>query len=706
MAMVSRNVALALSAIMVSAETGPSGGSMSKCISMLNDMQAKVKMEKNDEEVAFAKFKTWCQHESAALEKDIKADGEDIDALTSQIGELGEEITGLAKSIGKLESEIEKNTATLKDKTQTRKKDHKEYLGEQKDYSESVDAVGRALEVMEENDGDTPAALLQLNSEDRMPAKIHDIVEAYVQMTSASSSDSDADDSAGGPPEANAYESQSGGIIDMLKNLQDEFRKKLADVEKAEMNSANAFAMLKQDLTDSITFAKKDIAEKTKEKGMKTEQKAEAEKQLAATVNTKAATEKTFEQVTIECKEKGLSFEEKQQLREEEIEAIGKAVEILSSPDVAGAHEKNLQLVQDQVGAASLAQLRAMATATTMTPRNQARKFIEKESHRLKSKPMALLAEQILANPFAKVKKMIDGMITRLLEEANADANKEGFCNLEMGKSKITRTKLQEDIDALAAAVDEGKASVLHLSNKISEFSKQVSELDAGMEEAAGMRAEEKEKNQQTIEEAKTAQEKVQAATAVLKDFYAKAADATGFVQTATSLEGVKMGSEQWESLANPAFKGGVDTGHKKGMQTFGSKNTGQQDSAGGVMALLEIILSDFANLEADTTAAEDQAQRAHDEFVTVSNKDKAVAEKQIEMDESDKTSAAARLQEDTADWKATQDELLAAERYYAKLVPQCVDPGQSFEEKQAARESEIESLKEALTILGSEDIA
>jgi hypothetical protein len=662
-------------------------------------------MEKNDEEVAFAKFKTWCQHESTALEKDIKADGEDIDALTTRIGELGEEIAGLAKSIGKLEGEIEKNTATLKDKTGTRKKDHAEYLVAQKDYAESVDAVGRALEVMEENDGDTPAALLQLNSEDRMPAKIHDIVEAYVQMTSAASSDSDADDSAGGPPEANAYESQSGGIIDMLKSLQDEFRKKLADVEKAEMNSANAFAMLKQDLTDSITFAKKDIAEKTKEKGMKTEQKAEDEKQLAATINTKAATEKTFEQVTIECKEKGLSFDEKQQLREEEIEAIGKAVEILSGDDVAGAHEKNLQLVQEQVGgAASLAQLRA--AATTMTPRNQVRKFIEKESHRLKSKPMALLAEQILANPFAKVKKMIDGMITRLLEEANADANKEGFCNLEMGKSKITRTKLSEDIDALAAAVDEGKASVLHLSNKIKEFSAQVSELDANMEEAAGLRAEEKKKNQQTISEAKTAQEKVQAATAVLKDFYAKAAGATGFVQTDTSLEGVKMGSEQWQSLANPAFNGKVDTGHKKGMQTFGSKNTGQQDSAGGVMALLEIILSDFANLEADTSAAEDQAQRAHDEFVTVSNKDKAVAEKQIEMDSSDKTSAEARLQEDTADWNATQDELLAAERYYDKLVPQCVDPGQSFEEKQAARESEIESLKEALTILGSEDIA
>ena len=42
-----------------------------------------------------------------------------------------------------------------------------------------------------------------------------------------------------------------------------------------------------------------------------------------------------------------------------------------------------------------------------------------------------------------------------------------------------------------------------------------------------------------------------------------------------------------------------------KGMQTFGDKFTGQQEEAGGVMALLEVILADFSNVKADTLAAE-----------------------------------------------------------------------------------------------------
>merc|ERR1719327_2034861 len=141
-------------------------------------------------------------------------------------------------------------------------------------------------------------------------------------------------------------------------------------------------------------------------------------------------------------------------------------------------------------------------------------------------------------------------------------------------------------------------------------------------------------------------------------------------------------------------------------MQTFGEKYTGQQDEAGGVMALLEVCSSDFANLEADTQAAETQAQEAYDSYMTESKKTKATKVKKIEMDNVDKAAAEAKLQEDTQDLKGTQHELLAADRYYEKLVPQCVDKGQTFEERTKAREAEIASLKEALSILSSEDIS
>lgn len=75
-------------------------------------------------------------------------------------------------------------------------------------------------------------------------------------------------------------------------------------------------------------------------------------------------------------------------------------------------------------------------------------------------------------------------------------------------------------------------------------------------------------------------------------------------------------------------------------------------------------------------------------------------------MNDADRVSAESKLQQDTADVKTTQDELLSADRYYEKLVPQCVDQGQTWEERVAAQKAEIDSLKEALKLLSSPDVA
>merc|ERR1719158_820045 len=222
------------------------------------------------------------------------------------------------------------------------------------------------------------------------------------------------------------------------------------------------------------------------------------------------------------------------------------------------------------------------------------------------------------------------------------------------------------------------------------------------MSEATELRTNEKAKNKHTIMDAKAAQRAVGQATAVLKDFYAKAAKATALIQTSNKEPAIiHMGTEEWQALANPNFQGTIDKGHKAGMQTFGEAYTGNQDAAGGVMALLEVALSDFANLEADTKATEAEAENAYNKFMTESKRSKATKSKKIELDNSDKADTQTKLQEDVAELKSTQDELIAADKYHEKLVPQCIDQGMTWEEVQKARQDEIASLKEALEILG-----
>jgi hypothetical protein len=659
---------------------------ITKVIQMLGDMSAKSKQEKNKEQVAFAEFQTWCKMEIPQTQKAIAKAAENIDLLNAEAAKLTSEAKVLGQEIGKLQDDVATFSTEKKKATAQREKDNKAYIEESTDYGESVDALDRALIVLSKNAGDKPAAaavLLQLSESDRLPAQAKSMVAAFMGMMGG--------DFMGemSPPEANAYESQSGGIIDMLKNLKDDFRSKLAECQKEEMNSKHAYDMVIADLTDSIENSEQTIEEKKITKARKEEKAAADKKEEASTQAMKAEDEKTLSDMQVECKEKQLSFDEKQKLRTEEIAAIQKATEILQAGDVPGA------LNQLSQGAA-FPQLRSAQSAEGF--RGRVRDFVAQEAKRLHSTQLSLLAQKLAADPFAKVKGMIDSMITRLLNEANEDAQHEGFCDKEIGKSKVTRNKLSEDIDGLAAAVEDGKATIMSLTEEIATLTQEVADLDASRKEATKMRTEEKASNKASVEDSQAAQKAVAAATAVLKDFYEKASLATGLLQTGVARP--TMGSDEWDALANPNFKGTIDKGHKEGMQTFGKKFTGQQDQAGGVMAMLEVVLSDFSNEEADTKAAEAKSQETYDDFMTESQRTKATKMKKIEMDEADKAAAESKLQEDTKDMKGTQDELIAANRYYDKLVPQCIDQGQTFEERTAARESEIASLKQALKIL------
>ena len=53
-----------------------------------------------------------------------------------------------------------------------------------------------------------------------------------------------------------------------------------------------------------------------------------------------------LEDLNAQCTQKSNDFEARQQLRAEELEAIQKAIEIISSPDVSGASGKHLALVR------------------------------------------------------------------------------------------------------------------------------------------------------------------------------------------------------------------------------------------------------------------------------------------------------------------------------------------------------------------------
>merc|ERR1711865_886560 len=262
------------------------------------------------------------------------------------------------------------------------------------------------------------------------------------------------------------------------------------------------------------------------------------------------------------------------------------------------------------------------------------------------------------------------------MEEANEEAEHKGWCDTELSTNEQTRKEKTSAVETLHAEIDQLQASIAKLTENIGELSKAVAELSAAMSKATKLRSEELATNTETIGDSQEAQTAVAQALTVLKEFYAKAAEATALVQ-------LKAEPEIFDS----AYKG------------MGSEN-------GGVVGMLEVIESDFARLESETKAAEATAQKEYDEFMTDSKVDKAAKSTDIEHKTAKKQNEEQALTVKNEDLEGTQKELDAALAYFDKLKPSCVEAGVSFEDRVERRKAEIESLQEALRILNGEDIA
>merc|ERR1712232_513459 len=134
--------------------------------------------------------------------------------------------------------------------------------------------------------------------------------------------------------------------------------------------------------------------------------------------------------------------------------------------------------------------------------------------------------------------------------------------------------------------------------------------------------------------------------------------------------------------------------------EIFESSYNGMQAENGGVIGMLEVIMTDFERLQARTTDAETFSAKAHATYLADSKALKAQMSKDIEDNQVKLQDEEQALIETKEDLKATQDELQASLEYFEKLKPSCIEVGVSYEDRVARRKEEIESLQEALKIL------
>merc|ERR1719442_238390 len=197
-----------------------------------------------------------------------------------------------------------------------------------------------------------------------------------------------------------SYAPQSGEIFGILRQMKETFEANLSDAQKEEMANQKAYEDLKAAKEAEIAAGQSQIDTKTQELADTDEKLAQAKEDIEDTRNSLAADEKFLMMLKEKCQMTDKEWEERQKTRQLEMEAVSKALAILSGDDAHDLFTKtfNPALLQEESRVQSLRQAKAAAA-------------IQRVADKFHNPRLATLAYKVRLDAFTRVKKAIDDMI-------------------------------------------------------------------------------------------------------------------------------------------------------------------------------------------------------------------------------------------------------------------------------------------------------
>merc|ERR1719305_476071 len=231
------------------------------------------------------------------------------------------------------------------------------------------------------------------------------------------------------------------------------------------------------------------------------------------------------------------------------------------------------------------------------------------------------------------------------------------WCDKEYAETNAKKDDATALFEKLSTKLDSATAQSKKLKEEVATLQKELADLSKTQSEMDRIRAEEKAAYEANKPELEAGLKGIKLALKILNDYYAKA----------------------------------------------GKSHSSADEAGSGIIGMLEVIESDFTKGLTEMIAAEQTAASTY----TKETKDNAIEKTTKSQDVKYKTKEAAGLDKKAAELSSDRDgvksELDAVNDYLASLDKKCTYKVESYAERKARREAEIEGLKSALDILENE---
>jgi len=631
---------------------------VSKVIDLLKEISEQLEKEQAQDQETYDQFACWCDTNDKAKTKAIADAEQKIKNLDSTIEELTAKSHQMTTDIASLEETITKGKKAIAEATAVRTKELAEFNKDDKDAIVAIKGLHGAVQTLGKHNAGaalSQEAMLEVqhvlsqhmgHAQLRrlgLAVKQQRIVASFVQQPVASQS----------------YSSNSGEIFGVLASMKESFETNMVNSRAEEKQGASDFATLKAAKTTELTAATKQRDSKQADLAQADEDNANSKIDLKDTNAQLEADREFLADLKSRCGSMDQEWAARQKMRQDETTAISQAMKVLTADDARDTMSKT-------TGAVFLeASMRRSSGG-----REAAIRVLQNAAAKLNKPKLMMLAASMKSDVFDKMKENVDKMIAKLQQDGKDEVKFRDYCIEELHQNGLATDEKYHEKSNLDTKHADLEASIKRMTDEIEAAKADVAGMQIQMKKAAETREQESKDYTLIIADQRATVDVLGKAVSHLQAFYNRK---SALLQTTHKKAG---------QAPPPTFQPYVKAG------------------GGGVVAMIQAIITDSKHCVKMAYADNQQGQLAYEEFMRDLNKSVHSLRKQI-------TDQTQQLAEDDADMARTKEDLVqnlkdleAVDSLKQSTHVQCDFVLKNFEQRQESLTQEIDSLYQAKAMM------
>jgi len=665
---------------LVLAASDATSNPVAKVIKLLEDLKKEVVGDGTKEATAYGKYACFCKDTSTKKSTAITKGEDKINTLSASIVDntaSKEEKEAEVKERKENHKQLGEDLQTTVARCST---SQAEYEAGKADMAKAIESLNKAIKAMSAQKKSIGLAASHSKNGKTVAKSFIELDQDVQQALLLAKVD----------PNDPAYKYHSKEINDILAKLLKDFKDEKQDGEDKWTKTSEACGKEKNGLNkkmkDNLDAIKKALQ---KIQDLK-KRIAKDRGDLVEAQDTLTEDAKYLKDLTAQCEEKATDFDQRASMRNDEITALSKAIAIISNK-VKGADKTVNRFLQTSPKVATplsflqaapikavtnfLARVDASSSEQAMMQRVVS--LLRLQGSKLGSAELSIMAMQIKAvDHFKEVKNIIQSLIEKLLDEAQAEASKKGFCDEAIAKAELDREHEQAEATDISTDLKELESKKEDLEAELKQLAKDIIKTEKALKEALKLRLKEKQDNEDTLRTANDGLEALNEAILILRSFY----------KDADKRLGVLLQGPVDDDTAGPGFSGDYK---------------GKQKSSRAIFELLESIVGEFEATIKKTEQSEADSAADFVKFDRSSKEEISSKETKTTLDKQDLKSTNTNIEKNLDDLETTMGLQHDANKMIESLKPACLDAGgMNFDERTNKRKEEIAALNLALCIL------